>query len=159
MDESLSAVIANTHACGLRLSDHSDRQGKLPHPSRRGAARLSSSNVEALEARVVLTVTLESAQNPPAPPTGWEMEASPRPYWDGIYTGLHGRTIVPGVSLGADDVLNSHTTLTGSVPSTASATLGTQVLTYTLSDGVGGSQIGYFVVESTNSSPNDSYEY
>ena len=97
--------------------------------SRRGAARLSSSNVEALEARVVLTVTLESAQNPPAPPTGSEMEASPRPYWDGIYTGLHGRTIVPGVSLGADDVLNSHTTLTGSVPTTASATLGTQVLT------------------------------
>ena len=32
MDESLSAVIANTHACGLRLNDLSDRQGKLPHP-------------------------------------------------------------------------------------------------------------------------------
>ena len=33
MDESLSAVIANTHACGLRLNDLSDRQGKLPHPN------------------------------------------------------------------------------------------------------------------------------
>ena len=32
MDGSLSAVIANTHACGLRLNDLSDRQGKLPHP-------------------------------------------------------------------------------------------------------------------------------
>ena len=35
MDESLSAVIANTHACGLRLNDLSDRQGKLPHPEAR----------------------------------------------------------------------------------------------------------------------------
>ena len=33
MDGSLSAVNANTHACGLRLNDLSAHQGKLPHPS------------------------------------------------------------------------------------------------------------------------------
>ena len=38
MDGSLSAVIANTHACGLRLNDFSARQEKLPHPL--GRARL-----------------------------------------------------------------------------------------------------------------------
>ena len=32
MDGSLSAVSANTRACGLRLNDLSARQGKLPHP-------------------------------------------------------------------------------------------------------------------------------
>ena len=33
MDGSLSAVSANTRACGLRLNDLSARQGKLPHPT------------------------------------------------------------------------------------------------------------------------------
>ena len=36
MDGSLSAVSANTHACGLRLNDLSARQGKLPHPKDEG---------------------------------------------------------------------------------------------------------------------------
>ena len=70
---------------------------------------MSSCSVELLKTRVVLTVTLESAQSPPAPTTVSELEASPKPYLDGIYSGVHGRTIVPGVELGADDVVNSHT--------------------------------------------------
>ena len=40
MDGSLSAVSANTHACGLRLNDLSDRQGKLPHPVGSGVTRI-----------------------------------------------------------------------------------------------------------------------